>query len=174
MKKILVTGPPGSGKSSLAAKVIERAHSKGLTVGGIVTPEVREGGTRKGFLIVDLLTGEKAVMAKIGEGSPRVGKYVVDTNSIATLGVKALRRAIEEADVIVIDEIGKMELLVEGFAHAVRDAVNCGKLFLGTIGMKLEHPLARELKARKDVELVFLSREKWQEKYEYILRELEI
>ncbi len=174
MKKILVTGPPGSGKSFLATKVIEKVRGKGLKVGGVITPEVREGGTRKGFLIVDLLTGEDAVMAKVGEGSPKVGKYVVDTSSIASLGVRALERAIEEADVIVVDEIGKMELLVEDFAQVIRDALKCGKPFLGTIGMKLNHPLAQELKMRRDVELVFLSRDKWQEKYEYVLRELGI
>ncbi|MBS7287572.1 MAG: NTPase [Candidatus Freyarchaeota archaeon] len=170
MKKILVTGPPGCGKSTLAVKIIERAQSKGLKVGGVITPEVRKGGTRKGFLIVDLLTGENKIMASVGEGSPRVGRYVVYTSAVAGLGFRALRRAVEEADIIVVDEIGKMELIVDSFSQAVREAVSCGKPFLGTIGMKLEHPLVRELKARSDVELIFLRREKWQEKYEHVLR----
>lgn len=174
MKKILVTGPPGCGKSTLASRVIERARDKGLRVGGIITPEIREGGVRKGFLIVDLFTGEKELMASVGEGAPRVGKYVVHVNAIAGLGFRALMRAAEEADIIVVDEIGKMELLVDEFTQAVRRTIDCEKPFLGTIGLNLRHPLAFELKKRNDIMHVFLSRENWREKYELVLRELGI
>ncbi|MEM1722149.1 MAG: NTPase [Candidatus Jordarchaeales archaeon] len=174
MKKILVTGPPGCGKSTLASKVIEKAREKGLRVGGIITPEIREGGTRKGFLIVDLLTGEKELMASVGEGAPKVGKYVVHTSAIASLGFRALIRAAEEADIIVVDEIGKMELMVDEFSQAVRRVIDCKKPFLGTIGLNLKHPLALELKRRNDIELIFLSRENWRENYELVLRELGI
>ncbi len=39
--KLLVTGGPGSGKSTVFMKIVEKLRNKGLRIGGIVTPEIR-------------------------------------------------------------------------------------------------------------------------------------
>jgi len=112
--KIVITGRPGSGKSTVLRKVIEKLKSLGLTVGGIVCPDVRDSqGKRIGFKIINVLTGEEGWLAKAYEqGYPRIGKYKVHVEEAERIGVKALDEALEKADIIVIDEIGPMELLI--------------------------------------------------------------
>ena len=69
----LVTGPPGIGKSTLVSKVVFSVRSSGRGVGGCLTKEVRKGRERKGFRIIDLLSGNEAELATIGGLGPRVG-----------------------------------------------------------------------------------------------------
>jgi nucleoside-triphosphatase len=78
------------------------------------------------------------------------------------VGVAALRRAIQEYPVVVIDEIGKMELFSEAFRQAVLEALESGKKVLGTIMLK-PHPWADEIKRRPEVNLVWLSRDNRQQ-----------
>lgn len=119
--KFIITGRPGSGKSTCVAMLIEGLRDRGIRFGGIRTPEVREGGVRTGFIVEDLLTGDKEVFASIGfRGGPSVSKYVIDLMRFESIAVPALTRAIEECEVILIDEIGKMELLSGKFIEIVR------------------------------------------------------
>ena len=130
---IILTGRPGSGKSRLALEIVKEL---GLKAGGISTPEIRQGSRRIGFWIQDMLTGEKRVMAKVGFKGPKVSKYGIDLQAIE-FGIRAIKRAIREADVILIDEIGKMELHHPGFEKAVEDAFNSGKPVLAVVQLKL-------------------------------------
>lgn len=163
---IFVTGPPRSGKSTLIEKVITNFKEKGFTIGGISTPEVREKGRRIGFKIIDLASGKWGWMAHINVSSRyKVSKYGVDLNAVENIGANAIFFAIENADVIIIDEIGKMELFSRKFQEAVKAALDSVKPVIGTIGLKLYHPFANEVKRRKDVTIIFLTREKWEEVY---------
>lgn len=166
---ILITGPPRSGKSTLIEKIIDELIRRGFNVGGISTPEVREKGRRIGFKIIDLATGEWKWMAHVNISSRhRVSKYGVDLTAIENIGVKAILYAIDNADLIIIDEIGKMELFSETFQEVVRKALDSNKPVIGTIGLKLHHPFANEVKRRKDTTVMFLTREKWKETYNQI------
>ena len=72
------------------------------------------------------------------------------------LGVAALRQALKESDLIVVDEIGKMELLSPQFKEVVIRAINSGKRVLGTI-MLNPHPFADEIKRRPEVEVLLVT-----------------
>ena len=166
---ILITGPPRSGKSTLIEKLIEELIQRGFNVGGIFTPEVREKSRRIGFKIIDLATGKWEWMAHVSISSHyRVSKYGVDLTAIENIGAKAILYAIDNTDLIIIDEIGKMELFSETFQEVVRKAFNSNKPVIGTIGLKLHHPFANEVKRRKDITIMFLTREKWEETYNQI------
>ena len=117
---LLITGFPGCGKSTLVNRVVVRAKQEGLKVGGISTPEFRlDSGRRGGFLIRDIATGVEQVMAAIDISSPvKVGRYGVDLNAIRETGVTAIDHATTSTELIVIDEIGKMELAVPEFQRA--------------------------------------------------------
>lgn len=133
VKNVLVTGRPGVGKTTAVLKAVEELRKRGYTVGGFVTREERVGGRRAGFTMVDLVRGEQAYLARVGEGWPRIGKYVVFVQELERLGVTAILNAIDQADIVVIDEIGPMELLSRKFKQAVLRALESQKPVLATI-----------------------------------------
>jgi nucleoside-triphosphatase len=158
---LLITGLPGCGKSTLVNGVVDRAKQGGLKVGGISTPEFRlNTGRRGGFLIRDIATGAEQVMAAIDIISPvKVGRYGVDLSAIQEIGVTAIDYAATSAELIVIDEIGKMELAVPEFQRAVVMAFNSHKSVLGTIGLRLKTHFVDQVKNRKDVTILTLTPE---------------
>jgi nucleoside-triphosphatase len=156
MKRVLLlTGKPGTGKTALIKEALARTK---VTGGGFYTEEIRTGGIRQGFRIVTL-DGREAILAHVSISSPyQVSKYGVDTDSLNRIGVSVLRRALRESDLIVIDEIGKMELLSPQFREAVTQAINSGKKVLGTI-MLNPHPFADEIKRHPEVEMLLVTRD---------------
>jgi len=150
----LLTGRPGTGKTTLIRQVIA---GRDIKAGGFYTEEIRSGGIRQGFRIVTL-DGQEAVLSHIDTpGRCRVGKYGVDINNLETIGVTAVLQAIEKSDLIVIDEIGKMELFSDRFREAVLWAISSGKKVLGTIMLKPD-PFADDIKRRPDVKVVEVTR----------------
>ncbi len=125
--------------------------------GGFYTEEIRRHGTREGFRLVTL-DGQEPILAHIDIGSPhRVGKYGVDIESLDRVGVSALRRAIQQCDLVVIDEIGKMELFSASFREAVSQAIDSGRRVLGSIMLK-PNPWADAIKRHPQVNLVTVTR----------------
>ncbi|RLG53090.1 MAG: hypothetical protein DRN96_00760 [Thermoproteota archaeon] len=160
VKNFLITGPPGSGKSTLISCVVSELTERGVKVGGVVTPELRKHGRRVAFLMRDLLTGEEVVIASVslGKPGPRVSKYRVDVEAIDRVGAKAIQLAIKLADVIVIDEVGKMELFSRNFSQQVVAALESNKPVLATIPLKSRIPLIEEIRMRKDSEVILTQR----------------
>jgi nucleoside-triphosphatase len=150
-KKILITGRPGVGKTT----VIRRVVAGGVRLaGGFVTEEIRRGGRRLGFRVEDLHSGADGILAHVDrKGRPRVGKYGVDVASFDRVGVQALREAMGRQGCVIIDEIGKMELCSQAFAEAAAAAMDADHPVLGTIPIH-RHPFLDELRQRKDVTLV--------------------
>jgi nucleoside-triphosphatase len=154
-RALLLTGQPGTGKTALIKEALARTKVKG---GGFYTEEMRTGGIRQGFRIV-ALDGQEAILAHVSISSPyQVSKYRVDTDALDRVGVAALRQALKESDLVVIDEIGKMELLSPEFREAVTQALNSGKKVLGTI-MFSPHPFADEIKRHHEVEALLVTRD---------------
>lgn len=162
----LLTGGPGTGKTTLIKEALSLFSGK---AGGFYTEEVRERGVRQGFRIITL-KGESAPLAKANFPSPyRVSKYGVDIASLEKVGVPAIIEAIHSCEVVVIDEIGRMELFSPAFREAVLEALGSGKKVLGTI-MLAPHPFADALKARPEVRVLTLSRANWHEVLEEVLK----
>ncbi|MCS7123914.1 MAG: NTPase [Candidatus Bathyarchaeota archaeon] len=151
---LLLTGSPGVGKTTLLLKVIEALKSRGYSVGGVVSREFRTSGTRIGFEIIDLASGKRGWLAHVKQKTgPRLGKYRVNLSDLDDVGVEAILKAIKECDVIVIDEIGPMELFSEKFRKAVQEAVESGKLVLGVVHWRARDKLVDAVKTRQDAEL---------------------
>ncbi len=149
-----MTGQPGSGKTAVIKEALARTKVKG---GGFYTEEIRTLGIRQGFRIATL-DGRDAILAHVRISSPhRIGKYKVDIDALDIVGISAVRRALTENDLIVIDEIGKMELLSPGFREIVAQAMNSGKKVLGTI-MLNHHPSADEIKRHPQAEVLLVTR----------------
>jgi nucleoside-triphosphatase len=155
MKSVfLLTGPPGCGKTSFIKQAVARLE---IRAGGFYTEEIKSRGVRQGFRLVTL-DGETAVLSHIDIKSPqRVSKYGVDIESLDRVGVAAIERAFQEGELVVIDEIGKMELLSARFREAVLKILNSGKRLLATI-MLNPNPCADAIKSLPQVKLVNLTR----------------
>jgi nucleoside-triphosphatase len=150
-KTLLLTGRPGIGKTTVVKAV---AKGLGKTAGGFYTEEIRGPGGRKGFRLLTL-DGSDTVMAHVdlrGQGRPRVGRYGVDVEAIERLGVAALRRAMSEGRLVVIDEIGKMELFCGPFKDAVLQAVGGSHTVVATV-MASPNPWVDSLKMMPQVEI---------------------
>ena len=160
-----LSGEPGCGKTTIIKKVLDRV---GKSTGGFYTEEIRRQGIRQGFQIVTL-DGQIAVMAHTGISSHyRVGKYGVDIGSIDRVAAPAVKEAILSYDIVIIDEIGKMELFSSNFRDAVLEALESEKKVLGTI-MLAAHPWADEIKRRDEVKTVRVTRANRNEVVDQIL-----
>ncbi len=128
---------------------------KGYNIGGMISREVRKGGARVGFEIVDLKTGRRGWLAQTNQTSgPQVGKYRVNLNELEAVGASSIVTAASEADLVVVDEIGPMELCSLAFKEAVILATGSNKPMLGTIHYKARDPLIDTIKAREDAEIL--------------------
>jgi nucleoside-triphosphatase len=148
----LVTGVPGTGKTTVIMRVADAFKAKGYKIGGMTTKEHREGEARVGFLIQDISTGEQGWLAHVNQqNGPRIGKYRVNLDDLENIGAKAIHEATETADVIIIDEIGPMELNSQTFREAVQEAIDSSKPVIATIHYKATNPFVKTIKARPDV-----------------------
>ena len=111
MERIGLTGKPRVGKSTLIKSLIKDLKAMGVSVGGMLTADIRERGVRIGFSIEDISTEEQGILAHIRlHGSIRVGKYILNLSDLDSLGANSILNAVVYSDIIVIDEIGPMEL----------------------------------------------------------------
>lgn len=141
--------------------------------GGFYTEEIRERGVRRGFKLVTL-AGQDTVLAHVDISSPyRVGKYGVDIDGLEQVGVTALRQAAEGCDLVVIDEIGKMELFSVNFREVVWQMINRGKRILGVI-MLNPNLWADVIKRQPQVKLITVTQGNHQEVLEELLSWLKI
>jgi len=150
----LLTGRPGSGKTTLLREVVAQTR---LKAGGFYTEEIRIQGVRQGFQIVTL-DGNSTILAHVDlHSSYHVSKYGVNLKELERVAIPAIRQAIRWRDLIVIDEIGKMELILPSFRKVVEEALESEKPVLGTIMLK-PHPWADELKRHPAVRVILVNR----------------
>ncbi|RLG38236.1 NTPase [Candidatus Alkanophaga liquidiphilum] len=158
--RIAVTGRPGIGKSTVIRKVVARLKAEGVSVGGMLSSNIRKGGRRVGFEILDVASGRRGVLAYIGLEGPRIGKYGVNMQDLEGIGVTAIRNATQFADVVVIDEIAPMEMKSEKFAAAVEGALISKKHMFVSVHHNLRHELAMRVKEEFELfEVTIMNRE---------------
>ena len=149
-QRVLLTGRPGSGKTTLIKRVLDELPQR---CGGFYTEEIRDHGTRVGFKVVALADGE-VVFAHVDFTTPeRVGKYGLDLSALEAVGVNAIREAVQAERLIVIDEIGPMEIRSVVFRKAVNDALDSELPVLATIFLR-SLPFTDAIKSRPDVVLI--------------------
>jgi len=164
----LLTGHPGVGKTTIIKKLIEKLK---LLAGGFYTEEIREDKVRMGFAVVTL-SGFKGVLAHRNFKSRyKVGNYGVGIYTLNRIGVKEIQMCLMERKMIVIDEIGKMELLSPQFQGVVEKALNADNTVLGTITLA-RHPFVQRVKARDDVKIIEVTKENRDEVFKALTKEL--
>lgn len=150
---ILLTGTPGVGKTTLIRKLLSRVN---VRAGGFFTGEIRERGQRVGFAIQSL-SGEEGILAHVAlRDGPRVGRYKVNVADIERVGIRALEDALNEAELIVCDEIGRMEMCCPAFCVLLERCLDAPKPVLGTLQAR-QHEFLDRIRQRCDVDLVVVT-----------------
>jgi nucleoside-triphosphatase len=172
-KAIFLTGNPGVGKTTVLLKTIEKLREGNLKVGGMVSREAREAEVRVGFRINDLESGKEGWLANAGQGlGPRIGRYRVCLEDLECVGVAAILNAVERTDVVIIDEVGPMELFSPTFRIAVSKALESRKTVLGTVHYKIRDPVVIEIKKRKGTRVVKVTLENRDELPDLVSQEI--
>ena len=154
MKHVLIVGRPGIGKTTLMTRLAQSL--RGASVDGFLTEELREQEQRMGFWLSPL-DGRQVLLAhRKLESGVRVGPYRVNVSVLDTVAVPVIQRAVARAAILLLDELGKMELCSSTFARAVQEAFDRGPVIVATAGIA-PLPLLETLKRRRDVELIPLS-----------------
>jgi len=154
-RNLLITGLPGTGKTTLVIRLVERLRT--FNPAGFYTEEVRTGGTRKGFEIVDL-RGTRALLSHVDiVGGRRVGKYGVDVEGFEQY-LDTVPFLSPHTDLVVIDEIGTMECLSGKFTRLVVDLLGAPVMVVATIALHGGGIIDR-IKTRADVRLYTVTKE---------------
>lgn len=140
--RIAVTGSPGVGKSTLVAKVTSGTK---LRVGGVLARDRRYKDRRTGFELLDLSTGMVGILADESGDGPQLGKYRVHLDDLDRIGAQAVENALG-CDLIVVDEVGPMELSSHRFVLAVEKAIASPKPMLVVLHQWSNHRLAKKIR----------------------------
>ena len=152
--KLLLTGPPGIGKTTVIQKVLSGIE---ISAGGFYTHEIRRGGRRVGFSL-KTLGGEEGILAHIdNRGRYRVGRYGVDIDRFEAMVLPALEGALQEKELAVIDEIGRMELFSQAFQEMVMRVLDQDERHVLGVIHQGKEPFAASVKRRRDVAVISVS-----------------
>lgn len=144
VQRIAVTGSPGVGKSTLVQK---SAVATGCRVGGVLARDKRFKDRRVGFELLDLATGATGTLADEAGSGPQLGKYRVHPEELDGVGAQAVENAIaRNYNLIVIDEVGPMELTSKRFVVAVEKALSSDKPMLVVLHEWSQHRLAKKIR----------------------------
>jgi nucleoside-triphosphatase len=167
-KNLLLTGPPGCGKTTLVRRIVEELQV--LPVAGFYTEEIREGKERAGFALVSLDGGEGVLSHVRFPGPHRVGRYGVDIAGFEAF-LEGLRAGDPGLRLVVIDEVGKMECLSGRFRSFLKERLDGPVPLLATIALRGTTPIG-QVKARPDVRIITMGMEDREEKFRVVLGEV--
>ena len=153
MLRLLLTGTPGVGKTTVIRRVVERLDP--INCAGFYTEEKRQRGQRVGFRIITL-DGREGTLAAVGRNEPTVGRYSIHVAEFESLVLPLLDTS-TAAELYVVDEIGKMELLSARFRPQIIDLLAQPVNVLATVAKK-GRGFIQQIKNRNDIELIEITR----------------
>jgi nucleoside-triphosphatase THEP1 len=120
---IVVSGALDAGKTTACRKLIEIARNHEYACGGIVSYKTPD----RDIIIEDIQSGATERLASVNDiyDGPRTQRYCFNPEGIK-FGNRAIGRGISAA-ILVIDEIGHLELRGEGFA-SVLELIKAGSV----------------------------------------------
>jgi nucleoside-triphosphatase len=149
--KISLIGTPQIGKTQVVLKTIDIMEREGIVVGGIITERVMDGRDYVGLKVLDwhskgfITFAHRSINSRV-----RVEKFGVDLRAFDQIAIPAIEWSKENADVIVIDEVGRVEQESKAFTEAVKAVLELDKMMLLTLHKKGRNAILQQVKMRDD------------------------
>ncbi len=143
-ERIVITGRPGVGKTTLIERIIAKLS---IPAGGMITREIRKCDHRVGFSVIDIANGAEGILAHIHQRTgPKMGRYRVNLHDLEEIGIAAVDRALATGSLVVIDEIGPMEVTSPKFIPMIEQVIESDAPFIISTHAKLDLPLIHRLR----------------------------
>ncbi len=153
--KIGITGLPGTGRTDLLLTLVSMLEAEKVKVGGVITEPIFEDEKVTGFKMVDYMTKEEAVIASTNITSrARINEFGIDLDTLGLFSVNAIKRAVYHSDLVIIDEIGRIQLKSEYFNKAVLNTLKSSKPIIMTIYRKSRSSLLQDIRRRDDIRML--------------------
>ena len=156
--KVAISGQPGTGKTRTVLRIAQMIEDK-FQIGGFTTHPIEENGELIGYNLKDYVTGEEELSASVRwDVKPRIpGKTPEATplgirlDAVNRIATASVTKAIEEADLILVDEVGKLVSESKEFSSVLKEALKCGKPMLITMHKRSRNPLLQSIRKRDDL-----------------------
>ena len=157
--KVAISGHPGSGKTSTLLRIAKMLSDE-YSIGGFTTHPIKEDEYIVGYSLKNYITEEEGLVAYKGwDVKPRItvlhdeepvnlGIRLAVVNKIAT---ESVRSAVENNDLIIVDEVGKLVSESPEFSEVLTDALESGKPMILTIHKRSRNPLLQNIRKRDDL-----------------------
>jgi nucleoside-triphosphatase len=145
-------------RTGVISRLIPELKKSPVRAEGFYTEDIFENRKRVGYL-TKTLQGESRILAKSGLPSELcVDRFGVDLQTVETLVVPAIETALRSADLLIMGQIGKMEIASPRFRDITRQALNSPLKIIATVP---NYPLKflNEIRNRPDVLLVEITKE---------------
>ena len=156
--KVAISGQPGTGKTKTVLRIAKMIEDK-FKIGGFTTNPIREGGEITGFNLKDFTTGEEELSAsvlwdvkpKIPGMNPESRPLGIRLDAVNRIATASVEKAIQDADLILVDEVGKLVSESKEFSAILKEALKCGKPMLITMHKRSRNPLLQSIRKRDDL-----------------------
>lgn len=150
--KIGITGPVGSIKAEALKKIMEMLEKDGAIVQGVLVSEINENHKLMGYSLFDISTKKRIVFAQPNIVSRvKIDKLGVDTRLLEEILIPSLQKARDNADYIVIDEVGKLENLTRNIQKEVEETLKSQKPLIVTLHKKSRNPVLQEIRSLEGI-----------------------
>lgn len=129
--KIFITGEPKIGKTTLIKELSDLLMKRGVEISGFITSDLISEGKRVGFNIIDIVTKEERIFAsKNIETKYKFGSYYLNIDNLDEIFNKIVKG---DYEVLIIDEIGKMEFCSKNFREKINYLMKSETNILSTL-----------------------------------------
>ena len=156
--KVAISGQPGTGKTGTVLRIARMIEDK-FQIGGFTTHPIEENGELIGYNLKDYVTGEEELSAsvrwdvkpKMPGRTPESTPLGIRLDAVNRIATASVAKAIEEADLILVDEVGKLVSESKEFSVVLKEALKCGKPMLITMHKRSRNPLLQSIRKRDDL-----------------------
>tara|TARA_B100000579_G_scaffold406547_1_gene393065 strand:+ start:834 stop:1394 length:561 start_codon:yes stop_codon:yes gene_type:complete len=156
--KVAISGQPGTGKTKTVLRIAKMVEEK-FNIGGFTTHPIEEDGEIVGYNLKDFITQEEELSAsvrwdvkpKVPGRNPESTPLGIRLDAVNRIATASVQRAIEESDLILVDEVGKLVSESKEFSAVLKEALKCGKPMLITMHKRSRNPLLQSIRKRDDL-----------------------